>query len=47
VHIITANDVPEDYVDERFSPQLPFTVSGNADYSHRASLLALRLEIRL
>ena len=47
VRIISASDVSEDYVDERFSPQLPYTASGNGDYSHSSQILAMRLEFQL
>ena len=45
VRSITAEDLLEDYVDERFSPQQPYLASANGDYAHESHGLALRLEL--
>ena len=47
VRSITAEDLLEDYVDERFSPQLPYVASGNGQYAHSAQMLSLRIELIL
>ena len=46
VRSITAEDLLEDYVDERFSPQLPYVAGANGEYAHQSQLVSLRLELR-
>jgi len=44
VRLVTLDDDATYYVDERFSPQLPFTASANGSYS--ASLDSLAISLR-
>jgi hypothetical protein len=46
VRSVTAEDLLEDYVDERFSPQQPYLASANGEYAHESHGLSLRLELQ-